>query len=286
LPITIAKEDSLYSYQLVANDPDGDTLRYSLVSSPTSLSINSSTGLIQGTPRRANIGDTTVVAQVTDGKGGNATQWYRLYVLHTNHLPSALRLILPANKDTIRITFPAKVIKFVWARAIDTDPGDTLQYKLRLNGPGFDTTLAGLRDTTVELNIMSRLRLQSAYTWTASVSDGLVSVASIDTFTFRASSTGTEELASNLPKEYALHQNYPNPFNPSTTIGFDVPQRSFVKLVVYDLLGREVKTLVDEEKTPGRYEVKLDATGLTSGVYFYRIVAENFTQVREMMVIK
>jgi len=287
-PVTVAKEDSLYSYQLVAYDPDGDTLRYSLVSSPTWLSINNSTGLIQGTPHRANIGDTSVVAQVTDGKGGSAIQSYTLRVLHTNHPPSALRLILPANGDTVRITFPAKPLKFVWARAMDTDPGDILQYKLRLNGTGFDTTVAGLRDTTVELNIMSRLRLQSAYTWTASVSDGLVSVASVDTFTFRTSSTvtATGGLASDLPKEYALRQNYPNPFNPSTTISFDIPRQSHVKLVIYDVLGRQVRTLVDEEKVPGRYTVNFDASNLPSGVYLCRIAAGDFTQVRKMLVVK
>jgi len=98
--------------------------------------------------------------------------------------------------------------------------------------------------------------------------------------------TSVKEIAAEIPGSFALLQNYPNSFNPSTTISFDIPQRSHVKLVVYDVLGREVKILVDDEKAAGRYEVKFDATGLTSGVYFYRIVAENFTQVREMVVVK
>jgi len=89
-----------------------------------------------------------------------------------------------------------------------------------------------------------------------------------------------------IPEKFSLSQNYPNPFNPSTTISFDVPQRSHVKLVIHDVLGREVRTLVDEEKAPGRYTVNFDASNLASGVYLYRMVAGNFSEVRKMVVVK
>jgi hypothetical protein len=94
--------------------------------------------------------------------------------------------------------------------------------------------------------------------------------------------TGVDQIPTGIPTIFSLAQNYPNPFNPSTTIGFRVPGEkigsgvsglgsSWVKLAVYDLLGREVAVLVDERKGPGRYEVKFDGSGLSSGVYFYRI---------------
>jgi hypothetical protein len=89
-----------------------------------------------------------------------------------------------------------------------------------------------------------------------------------------------------IPKEFSLSQNYPNPFNPTTVIAYELPKASSVKLVVYDMLGREVKTLVNEFKQAGSYDVSFDASSLASGVYFYRINAGSFTDVKKMMLIK
>jgi hypothetical protein len=85
---------------------------------------------------------------------------------------------------------------------------------------------------------------------------------------------------------YALSQNYPNPFNLSTIITYEIPSRGLVSLKIYDLLGREVETLVNEEKSPGRYEVKFDGSGLASGIYFYRITTNNFTGTKKMLLMK
>jgi hypothetical protein len=205
-----------------------------------------------------------------------------------NHAPSVFRLLIPANRDTVRITFPTKPIKFTWRASSDVDMGDSLRYTLELRGPGIDTTLAGLRDTTVQVNIMSRLQINSAYTWTATVSDGLISVASPDTFTFRTSAavTAVEELAGEIPKEYALRQNYPNPFNPSTTIEFALPKSAFVTLRVYDLLGRQVGELVNEKLAPGNYKTQWDARGFASGVYFYRLQAGQFVETKKLVLLR
>jgi len=90
-----------------------------------------------------------------------------------------------------------------------------------------------------------------------------------------------------LPTEFALHQNYPNPFNPATKISFDLPQDSRVNLVVYDLLGREVKRLVNNElKVAGRYTYDFNGSSLASGVYFYRLDTEGFTNTKRMLLIK
>jgi hypothetical protein len=98
--------------------------------------------------------------------------------------------------------------------------------------------------------------------------------------------SGIEDMDGYLPKEHVLCQNYPNPFNPTTNIGFQVPGVSDVKLVVYDLLGREVAVLLNERKAPGRYEVSFDGSGLASGVYLYRLTAGNFVQTRKMVIVK
>ena len=89
-----------------------------------------------------------------------------------------------------------------------------------------------------------------------------------------------------LPTVYALLQNFPNPFNPSTSIRFQLPESGNVTLKIYDILGREVITLVDEFKTEGRYEVKFNASSLASGVYLYRLMVNDFITVKKMLMIK
>jgi hypothetical protein len=92
-----------------------------------------------------------------------------------------------------------------------------------------------------------------------------------------------------LPTTFALGQNYPNPFNPSTKIKFSIPVgtgHAPSLLRVYDALGREVATLVNENLPPGRYEVTFDAEGLASGVYLYRLQAGEFTQTKRMVVMR
>jgi photosystem II stability/assembly factor-like uncharacterized protein len=88
------------------------------------------------------------------------------------------------------------------------------------------------------------------------------------------------------PSEFTLFQNYPNPFNPSTSIQYQVSSISQVSLKVYDLLGREVATLVNEDKPAGSYEVEFDAKGLSSGIYFYKIQAGSFVETKKMLLLK
>ena len=89
-----------------------------------------------------------------------------------------------------------------------------------------------------------------------------------------------------IPKNFALLQNYPNPFNPVTKITFALPSKFKVKLIVYDLLGREVATLVDAEKSAGQYEVFWNAGDMASGIYFYRMITEKYSNVHKMILIR
>lgn len=89
-----------------------------------------------------------------------------------------------------------------------------------------------------------------------------------------------------MPTSYALYQNYPNPFNPSTTIKFSIPQSGNVKLVVYDVLGKEVATLVNNELSAGTYNFEFSARGLASGIYLYRLETSNFVKVNKMLLVK
>jgi hypothetical protein len=138
------------------------------------------------------------------------------------------------------------------------------------------------------------------FVWNVRVSDGVdtVDVASdydpaTDTFEplyysltlERAMGTSNEEL-SDLPEKFDLKQNYPNPFNPTTKIAFDLPQAASVELVVFDMLGRKVATLVSERMTAGTHTMDFNASSLASGMYIYRIEAGSFTSIKKMMLIK
>ena len=89
-----------------------------------------------------------------------------------------------------------------------------------------------------------------------------------------------------IPTTYILSQNYPNPFNPSTTIEYAIPKTSFVTLKIYDILGTEVRSLVNEEKNLGSYQINFDASSLASGIYFYKIQAGSFVQTKKMILLK
>jgi len=88
------------------------------------------------------------------------------------------------------------------------------------------------------------------------------------------------------PEAYSLSQNFPNPFNPNTTIRYEIPVAGVVTIKLYDLLGREVRVLVNEHKPPGRYQVTFDAGTLASGVYYYRLDAGGFHSVKKLVLIR
>jgi hypothetical protein len=90
----------------------------------------------------------------------------------------------------------------------------------------------------------------------------------------------------NTPKEFSLKQNFPNPFNPSTNIQFDFPKDNFITIKIYDILGKEVYTLVNEFKQAGRYSVAFDARNLSSGIYYYTLISGNFKDTKRMVILK
>ena len=89
-----------------------------------------------------------------------------------------------------------------------------------------------------------------------------------------------------MPSQYSLQQNYPNPFNPTTKINYAIPQPEFVSLRVYDVLGKEIATLVNEEKNSGNYQVDFTGYGLSSGIYYYTLKAGNYSETRKLVLLK
>ncbi len=100
-------------------------------------------------------------------------------------------------------------------------------------------------------------------------------------------SIGITPISNEIPKEFRLNQNYPNPFNPSTKIKYQIPKnKSFVKLIVYDITGKEIIKLINEEQNAGIYEVIFDGTKYSSGVYFYSLTTDSFSEAKRMIIIK
>lgn len=97
---------------------------------------------------------------------------------------------------------------------------------------------------------------------------------------------GINQLTTELPEKYYLYQNYPNPFNPTTNIKFDLKNSGNVKIVIYNTLGREVMTLFNDFLHQGSYEVDFNGEELSSGIYYYKIVTSDFTDVKKMLLVK
>ena len=119
------------------------------------------------------------------------------------------------------------------------------------------------------------------------VNDSTVALVNNTTFSIiNPTLVGTGNNVSELPKEFKLYENYPNPFNPTTTIKYDIANNSFVKLVVYDLSGKEIETLVSNNLQAGSYEATWSGSNYSSGVYFARIEAGSYRHIIKMLMIK
>ena len=217
--------------------------------------------------------------------------------LVTNNDPSQPRLLTPANNETVQLN-KQKPLKFLWSRSFDNDKEDTVKYVINLKGPELDLTFPAVRDTSTLLNIISRLKVNSTYTWHLKVSDGVVTVTWPERATFRTSSTITavEENNNLIPGEFHLEQNYPNPFTlaakyTETTIKYQLPQASLVTLKVFDMLGREMIALVNAQQVPGYYNVTWNGRNtagqlVPGGIYICRLQAGSFERVMKMMVVR
>ncbi len=106
------------------------------------------------------------------------------------------------------------------------------------------------------------------------------------TYSFMPLITGIKQISNEIPANYNLLQNYPNPFNPTTNIEVDLPKNTFTKLIIYDITGREIQTLVNEELKAGRYIVEFSGNDLSSGMYFYKLITDEYSKSKKMILIK
>ncbi|MBE2217609.1 MAG: T9SS type A sorting domain-containing protein [Ignavibacteria bacterium] len=169
-----------------------------------------------------------------------------------------------------------------------TFPVDTLTgYAAGLVGKMYKTTNGGNNWYPLTTGVTGHFRGMD-FSFGSSTTGYAVGTTGVVLRTTNGGGTFVEVTGSNtsVPANYSLHQNYPNPFNPETNITYNIPKKQFVKLAVYDVAGREIGVLVDENKEPGSYSIHFSSTGLASGIYFYRLTAGSFSQTKKMSIIK
>ena len=297
-PSTDAHQDVKYVYVVTATDADaGDTLTYSFPNLPSWLHQDSVT-IISGTPGAGNF-DTTVSAQVSDGKGGVDVQTFTLHVIHPNSAPGPFDRISPIDSAVVTLSGTFAV---AWGRSIDPDPGDTVRYVLHVIVPfaGRDTSFI-VPDTGITVPLaglgIPAFQGRILIEWEVTATDGKAfTPASNGQGGFYIENQDVVTDPKRLPTSYSLSQNYPNPFNPTTEIGYDLPEMSDVQVTIYNVIGMEVRTLAAGMQPAGSYHLQWDGTNnqgmqISSGLYLYRIIAHGvdgkiFTVTRKMTMMK
>jgi cellulose 1,4-beta-cellobiosidase len=190
-----------------------------------------------------------------------------------NYAPAPFLLLTPSNNKNLTVWTNT----FKWQKTVDANL-DPIEYIFHLynqdNDQDIDTTISGIVDDTLVFNGSNCLQPYTYYTWYVEATDGIDTIESTTRRKFRTPRVSGVDLVDQIPNRFILGQNYPNPFNPLTTISYSLPHMSNVTLKIYDVMGREMATLVNNErKAVGDHEVSFNATDLPSGVYFYRMSA-------------
>jgi hypothetical protein len=213
-----------------------------------------------------------------NGSGGPSDQWLItpqiLNVQPTDSLTFWLRKMplyienFEVKISTTTPTISAMTTVLMSQNFLTTDTG-WIQYKFNINNlvPAGSNIYIGLREYIADVT-----------------HDG--ATFSLDLVKYIKTNTGIILNNNEIPEKYFLGQNFPNPFNPSTKIRFEIPKGDIVKLVIYDIMGKEVIQLINEYKQPGVYTFTLDCSTYSNGVYFYSISTGGFNETRKMLIVK
>ena len=264
----------------------GGTPSASTVKNPTNISYSQT-------------GAYTVSLTATNQYGSNT--FTLLNYIKVSGLPlNSFALVSPPSNTTILVSAQdPSTTNFVWG---SSGSGNSIKYmfKIKKLGAGAEYTYTsnstGL-DTIISLrkSFLDSLGVILGYTgdsvrcsWRAASTNGLDTVLSSGShlLTLKRSTIGITQISSNIPGSYLLYNNYPNPFNPGTIINFDVPQKSNLRIKIYNAIGEVVSVLADRNFDPGKYSVNFDGSNLASGIYFYSLEGENLMQVKRMVLVK
>lgn len=235
---------------------------------------------------------------------GTDSVTYNNYIRVRGAVMNPFNVLSPPSFTRIQVTANDPVLEhFTWQRT-NNNPSTTYKFKIRKlssqnefiyqsNNSGHDTVVSFRRSFLDTLALtMGTLGDSVRCTWRVWAYNGIDSSQTQNAFivSFARNVIGIQKISSEIPGTFALYNNYPNPFNPETIIKFDIPasnqKNTFVTLKIYDITGRETAVLVNENLSPGTYSASWNAAEFSSGIYFYRIDAGQFSQTRKMILIK
>ena len=300
---TTIDEDGAIDIVLSASDIDEDALTFTATADTSAVIASVSTDTLSVSLVDNWNGSSILMVVVSDGSATDTTS-FELTVNAVNDAPSSFAL---SEQDSVYITmanFDSDSIVFAWDESADVDD-DELTYhftaELIINNQlttEYDTTLTAnamkIDYKSVFDEIYAAQSMVAGIEWDVSVSDGVEEVMAENgplTVGINASDAVLSIDEELLPDKFALHQNYPNPFNPITTLRYDLPENSLVNIIIYDLLGRQVKSLINQTQEAGYKSVLWNATNnygkpVSAGVYLYQIQAGEFVQTKKMVLLK
>jgi len=300
-------EDTDYSGTFSASDAEGDSLTYSILDSTdngTLILSDPISGTFTYSPIENFNGSDSLTFSVSDGILLD-TGTVNITVVGLNDAPSSFAL---SEQDSVYITmdnFATDSISFTWDESIDVD-GDELLYdftaSLIVNGQvkaEYNSSSLTIREMKIDHQsvfdeIFAAQAMFGEIEWDVSVRDSMVEVTSENgalTLGVNASAAVLSINGELLPEVFSLHQNYPNPFNPVTKLRYDLPENGLVTIIIYDMLGRQVKTLINQTQDAGYRSVIWDATNdygkpVSAGIYLYQIQAGEYMQTKKMVLLK
>jgi len=245
-------------------------------------------------------GSSIITIIVTDDNSGSDTTDFTLTVTSVNDSPEPFTLIFPTSLDTFQVNIDTEeTIQFYWNPSVDVD--NEVIYKLTVTldyfGEIYNMEYDDITDSTTNITgyeyaiLMTNLNLPM---WTLEyvvevIDEEYIVQSEIGEFVLDNTSLSLSDDL--IPTSFVLHQNYPNPFNPITTLHYDLPEQSNVNIIIYDIMGRELKTLVNTTQDAGFKSVIWDATNnqgnpVSAGVYLYQIQVGEFVQTKKMVLLK
>ena len=303
-------EDTALSFTLKATDSDFDSLTYTIISGPYGGKIYGILPNIRYIPKDNFHGADSLKFKVYDGIQMSKNAVINIHVKSVNDPPSHLAPTLPDDKAEIVVTInniDNTNLNFSWLKSVDLD-GDKLSYLFsawyeiigesgNLKVINIDTSLSSTNFSITYMNLINALNDYKSprgnLIWTVNVTDDVDTTFSNIRYSVLIEGKYVALSIEDgfIPKEFKLSQNYPNPFNPKTRIQFDIPRISYTTVVVYDLLGNQVATLINKKVVPGRHVLTWNAVDdfnkkLPSGIYFYQIQADRFVDTKKMLLLK
>jgi hypothetical protein len=293
-------EDSSAVVNLSASNVDEDTLSFSASADTSAITTNVDGTTLTLNPEADWNGTSNITVIVTDESSTSDTADFILTVNPVNDSPEAFSVIYPTVSDTFSTHADNDtLIQFSWGKSYDVDSeiNYTLTIELEFFGNVYTDIHEDISDTSIGISSNSLDPIlevtsqdEAVLTYYVHATDEEYTVSDTGEFVLSREALGIDDDAV-IPEVFALHQNYPNPFNPVTTLRYDLPEQSLVNITIYDMLGRQVKTIINQTQEAGFKSVIWNATNnqgnpVSAGVYLYQIQAGEFVQTKKMVLLK